>query len=259
MDSFSTDRLVLRRPEDSDIEPLMAMDADPEVMRYIGTGAVRPPDPELAAQSVARWREQWDEHGYGMCSVIIRETGGYAGWVTLAVPAFLPEILPAVEIGWRMPREHWGHGYATEAARELLRFGLTEAGLDRIVSIRHIGNQRSERVMDKLGLRYEFQTTVPATGQPVAVHAITRAQLLRRLTHRQASGRRRSRRSNGRRHSQNRVIGFSRGSHSPDGASATGSLPRSSRCAWKADVLSGRPPQWSVWRPGDRWLPLPPA
>jgi len=152
----------------------MAMDADPEVMRYIGNGAVRPPDRDLAARGIARWRNQWDEQGYGMCSVIIRETGEYAGWVMLAVPAFLPEILPAVEIGWRLRREHWGQGYATEAARELLRFGLTEAGLDRIVSIRDIGNKRSERVMDKLGLRYELQTTVPATGQHVAVHAITR-------------------------------------------------------------------------------------
>jgi RimJ/RimL family protein N-acetyltransferase len=90
--------------------------------------------------------------------------------------AFLPEILPAVEIGWRLRREHWGHGYATEAAEELLRFGLTEAGLDRVVSIRQVDNARSERVMDKLGLRFELQTTVPATGQPVAVHAITRQQ-----------------------------------------------------------------------------------
>jgi RimJ/RimL family protein N-acetyltransferase len=128
----------------------MEMDADPEVMRYIG-----------------------------MCSVLVRETGEYAGWVTLAVPAFLPEILPAVEIGWRLRREQWGHGYATEAAAELLRFGLTGAGLDRVVSIRHIDNARSERVMDKLGLRFESQTTVPATGQPVAVHAIAR----RRVTH----------------------------------------------------------------------------
>jgi hypothetical protein len=77
--------------------------------------------------------------------------------------AFLPEILPAVEIGWRLPREHWGHGYATEAAAELLRFGLTAAGLDRVVSIRGIGNARSGRVMDKLGLRFEFTTTVPAS------------------------------------------------------------------------------------------------
>jgi RimJ/RimL family protein N-acetyltransferase len=171
---FSTARLVLRRPEESDVEPLMAMDADPEVMRYIGNGAIIPPDRDRALQAVTRWREQWDEQGFGMSSVIVQQTGEYAGWVMLAVPAFLPEILPAVEIGWRLRREHWGQGYATEAAGELLRFGFTAAGLDRVVSIRHIDNVRSERVMDKLGLRFEFQTTVPATGQPVAVHAIAR-------------------------------------------------------------------------------------
>lgn len=154
----------------------MAMDADPEVMRYIGDGAPRPPDQDLAVRSVARWRSQWDTHGYGMCSVLVRETGEYAGWVTLAEPAFLPEVLPAVEIGWRLRREHWGRGYATEAARELLRFGFTGAGLDRLLSIRHVDNLRSKRVMDKLGLRFAFQATVPATGQPVAVHAITRQE-----------------------------------------------------------------------------------
>jgi RimJ/RimL family protein N-acetyltransferase len=177
MISLSTARLVLRRPEAPDVEPLMAMDADPEVMRYIGKGAIIPPDRDRALQAVSRWRERWDEQGFGMCSVIVRETGEYAGWVTLAVPAFLPGILPAVEIGWRLRRMHWGQGYATEAAAELLRFGLTGAGLDRVVSIRDIGNERSARVMDKLGLRFEFQTTVPATGQPVAVHAIARQEL----------------------------------------------------------------------------------
>lgn len=177
MVSFSTARLVLRRPHELDVEPLMAMDADAEVMRYIGSGATIPPDRDRALQAVTRWREQWDEQGFGMCSVIVRETGEYAGWVTLAVPAFLPEILPAVEIGWRLHREHWGRGYATEAAAELLRFGLSRAGLDRVVSIRHIDNARSRRVMDKLGLRFEFQTTVPATGQPVAIHAIARQEL----------------------------------------------------------------------------------
>jgi RimJ/RimL family protein N-acetyltransferase len=173
---FSTARLVLRSPEESDVKPLMAMDADPEVMRYIGTGAIIPPDRDRALQAVTRWREQWDEQGFGMCSVIVRETGDYAGWVMLAVPAFLPEILPAVEIGWRLRREYWGQGYATEAATELLRFGLARTGLDRVVSIRDIDNARSKRVMDKLGLRFEFQTTVPATGQRVAVHAIARQE-----------------------------------------------------------------------------------
>jgi RimJ/RimL family protein N-acetyltransferase len=171
MISFRTARLVLRPPEESDVEPLMAMDADPQVMRYIGNGTVIPPDRERALEAVTRRRELWDEQGFGMCSVVVAETSEYAGWVMLAVPAFLPEILPAVEIGWRLRRQYWGRGYATEAAAELLRFGLTEAGLDGVVSIRDIDNAQSERVMEKLGLRFEFQTTVPATGQLVAVHA----------------------------------------------------------------------------------------
>jgi len=177
---LSTARLVLRRPEESDVEPLMAMDADPEVMRHIGTGAIIPPDRDRVLQAVTRWRKQWDEQGFGMCSVIVRETGEYAGWVTLAVPFFLPDILPAVEIGFRLSREHWGQGYATEAAAELLRFGFTTAGLDRVVSIRDVDNTRSERVMDKLGMRFELQTTVPATGQHVAVHAIGHQEMSNR-------------------------------------------------------------------------------
>jgi RimJ/RimL family protein N-acetyltransferase len=173
---LSTARLTLRLPEESDAGPLMAMEADPEVMRYMGTGTPRPPDRDLAVRAVTRWRQQWEEQGFGRCSIVVRETGEYAGWVTLAVPDFLPEILPAVEIGYCLPREYWGQGYATEAAAALLRFGFTEAGLDRIVSIRHVDNMGSKRVMEKLGLRFEFETTVPASGQPVAVHAITRQE-----------------------------------------------------------------------------------
>jgi RimJ/RimL family protein N-acetyltransferase len=176
VEPFSTARLVLRRPEESDVEPMMAMDSDPEVMRYIATGAVIQPDRDGALQAVIRQRNRWDEQGFGFCSIIVRETGEYAGWVALAVPAFLPEILPTVEIGYRLRREYWGQGYATEAAAELLRFGFTEAGLDRVVSIRHVDNMQSKRVQDKLGLRFELRTTVPVWDQPVAIHAITRQE-----------------------------------------------------------------------------------
>jgi RimJ/RimL family protein N-acetyltransferase len=143
MSSFTTSRLVLRKPAGADVEPMAEMNADPEVMRYIGDGSVLPVDRGRAA---------------------------------LAVPNFLPQILQAVEIGWRLPRSQWGRGYATEAVRVVLRFGFEECGLDRVVSIRHVGNVRSKRVMDKLGLRFESETTVPAHGAPVAVHAITRAE-----------------------------------------------------------------------------------
>ncbi|MFI6922249.1 GNAT family N-acetyltransferase [Nonomuraea spiralis] len=174
MTQLTTARLLLRRPDENDLDAFAAMNADPEVMRYIGDGSVLPP--ERAAAGIARARQEWDERGHGLLSVVVRETGRTAGWVALAVPAFLPEVLPAVEIGWRFGRPHWGHGYATEAARRLLRFGFTECGLDRVVSIRHVDNDRSRRVMDKLGLRFAFETVVPAHGRPVAVHEITEAE-----------------------------------------------------------------------------------
>ncbi|GIH93347.1 GNAT family N-acetyltransferase [Planobispora siamensis] len=170
-----TERLLLRRPGEEDVEPLTVMNSDPEVMRYIGDGSVPPPDRDRTAAGIARVRQEWDERGFGMLSVVIAETGKFAGWVTLTVPAFLPEVLPAVEIGWRLRRECWGYGYATEAARAMLRFGFDGCGLDRVVSIRHVDNLRSKRVMDKLGMRFGFETLVPATGRPVAVHEIGRA------------------------------------------------------------------------------------
>jgi RimJ/RimL family protein N-acetyltransferase len=155
---------------------MAAMNADPEVMRYIGDGSVLPFDRDRAAAGVERALREWDERGFGLLSVFVRETGEYAGWVALAVPNFLPQILPAVEIGWRFPRSQWGQGYGTEAARVALEFAFEECGLDRIVSIRHVDNVRSKRVMDNLGLRFESETTVPAHGAPVAVRAITRAE-----------------------------------------------------------------------------------
>ena len=77
---------------------------------------------------MTRRREQWDEQGFGMCSVIVRETGEYAGWVALAVPAFLPEILPAVEIGWRLRREHWGRDMPPRRPRNCCASGSPELG-----------------------------------------------------------------------------------------------------------------------------------
>lgn len=171
MTSFETDRLVLRLPSEGDATAIAGMDADPEVMRFIGDGTPEPYDPEIARRRIARANHFWERDGYGNMSVIVKETGEYAGWVQMSEPGFLPEVLPAVEIGWRLRREHWGRGYATEAARPLLEHGLTTVGLKRIVSIRHLGNAQSARVMEKLGLRHEFDTVVPGTGIAVAVHA----------------------------------------------------------------------------------------
>jgi RimJ/RimL family protein N-acetyltransferase len=176
MTELTTPRLILRRWREDDLDALAAMNADPEVMRYVGDGSVR--DRQQTAAGLAQVEREWDERGYGLFAVEVRESGRLAGWVGLAVPAFLPEVLPAVEIGWRLGREFWGAGIATEAARVVLRFGFDDRGLDRIISIRHVDNRASGRVMDKLGLRFDRATVVPGHGQPVEVYAITRDEYL---------------------------------------------------------------------------------
>jgi RimJ/RimL family protein N-acetyltransferase len=172
--TLRTRRLVLRPPAAADLDGFAAMNADPEVMRYIGAGRLRTREETRAG--LEHVIGDWDRKGYGLFSVDSAETGEFLGWVTLAEPLFLPEVLPAVEIGWRFLRAHWGHGFATEAARATMRFAFDDRGFERLVSIRHVDNHASRRVMEKLGMRRELETTVPLTGQPVVVHAITRAE-----------------------------------------------------------------------------------
>jgi RimJ/RimL family protein N-acetyltransferase len=131
-------------------------------------------------------RAAWDERGHGLFAAEETATGELVGWVGLAVPAFLPEVMPAAEIGWRLRRRSWGRGYATEAAGEVLAFAFGEAEaeaeaeadtrLERVVSICHVDNHASLRVMTKLGMTYDRTTRVPAHGQPVRVMALTREE-----------------------------------------------------------------------------------
>jgi RimJ/RimL family protein N-acetyltransferase len=167
-----TPRLLLRRWRPEDVPAMAEINADPDVMRWIGDGSVS--DYDQTAAAVARCEQHWEERGFGLFAVEVRDTGELAGFTGLAVPAFLPEIMPAVEIGWRLGRGHWGRGFATEAARAALRFGLLDRGLDRIVSIHQIGNAASERVMQKLGMRPDRETVQPSCDRPVRVYAITR-------------------------------------------------------------------------------------
>jgi RimJ/RimL family protein N-acetyltransferase len=172
--TLETGRLTLRGWRDDDLDALAAINADPEVMRYIMDGSVR--DRRQSADGLQKMIATWQERGYGLFAVEVRATGELIGWAGLAVPDFLPEVLPAVEIGWRLDRGSWGHGYATEAAAAAMRFGFVDRGLDRIISIRHVENIRSARVMEKLGLSPRFDTVVPGNDQPVVVHEITLGQ-----------------------------------------------------------------------------------
>ena len=167
-----TERLVLRRWKDDDLGAYAAICADPEVMRWIGRGTIL--SPEACAEAIVGFERDWDEHGFGLFATELRASRRFLGFIGLSVPEFLPEVLPAVEIGWRLARDAWGQGLATEGARAALRFGLSELELGRIVSIHQVGNLASGRIMKKLEMRFERRTVDPTCGRPVHVYQIIR-------------------------------------------------------------------------------------
>ncbi|MFD3806426.1 GNAT family N-acetyltransferase [Streptomyces sp. NPDC058611] len=170
MTEILTPRLILRRWHDDDLIPLSEINGDAEVMRWIGDGSVR--DLDETAEDLERMEEDWDEEGFGLFAVELLGSGELIGVVGLSVPEYLPEVMPAVEITWRLGRQYWGQGYASEAAHATLEFALQDRGLDRVVAINRAGNDESENVIRKLGMVAERDTTHPAYGHMLQVHGI---------------------------------------------------------------------------------------
>lgn len=125
-----------------------------------------------------RTLETYVVDGVGLSAAVVKETGELAGWLGLAVPHFLPEILPAVEVGWRLGERFRGRGYATEGAVAAVRYAFVDAGLDRLVSIYEPSNVASVRVMEKLGFTFERQTVHPVRGEVLRVYQLTKRQWL---------------------------------------------------------------------------------
>jgi ribosomal-protein-alanine N-acetyltransferase len=141
-----TERLLLRRWRDEDRDSFAAMNADPAVMEHM-QGLMTRERCDAFIDKIEAW---WDEHGWGLWAIEVPGVAPFVGYVGLWPAYYLPG--DPVEVGWRMIREHWGHGYVTEAAREALRFGFEDIGLEEIVSFTVPQNQRSWRVMERIGL-----------------------------------------------------------------------------------------------------------
>jgi RimJ/RimL family protein N-acetyltransferase len=163
-----TPRLRLRRWHDSDQAPYSQLCADPDVMRHIGDGSTL--DPAAAAAQIERFEAHWEEYGYGLWAVDHRTTKSFLGFAGLSQPFFLPEVLPAVEVGWRFARSAWGHGYAQESGAAALELGFGRLGLDRVVGIAADGNRASRNALEKLGLTVERRTAHPDLGVPLVVY-----------------------------------------------------------------------------------------
>ena len=147
--ALRTSQLVLRPWRDEDIADFAEMSADPVVMEYLLPLSER----GLSADTwVARKRAHWEEHGFGQWVVELPGEASFIGVVGLETVSYDAHFTPAVEVAWRLVRAYWGRGYATEAAKAALDYGFGEVGLGEIVALTVPANQRSRRVMERLGM-----------------------------------------------------------------------------------------------------------
>jgi RimJ/RimL family protein N-acetyltransferase len=168
LDAVTTERLHLRPFDAADLDNLAFVFAKPEVWEFPYGRSFSRAETE---QFLDAQLEHWEMFRFGCWVAILRETGTVIGYVGLSVPQFLPEILPAVEVGWRLDPDHWGRGLASEGAAVALREGFTTMGLAEICSLPQATNPRSYRVCERLGMHRDRTVTCPATDRRGAVDA----------------------------------------------------------------------------------------
>jgi RimJ/RimL family protein N-acetyltransferase len=143
-----TERLVLRRWEAKDRPAFAALNADPDVMAFFPTTLGR----QASDAAIDGYEADFRDDGFGYWAVIHRESDEFLGMAGLGHILFTAHFTPAVEVGWRFRRNVWGHGYATEAGRAALAFGHRDIGLAEIVAVTSAANERSQLVMQRLGM-----------------------------------------------------------------------------------------------------------
>ena len=163
--TLETERLIMRMWRDADIEEYAELCADPEVMRYLG-GKVF--DRTEAWRQMASMIGHWYLRGYGIWAVEEKDSGRFVG----RIGCINPEGWPGFEVGWTLKREFWGKGYATEAGRRALEYGLNEIDKPHIISLIHPENRASIRVAERLGETLEGNARVFDTD--VLVYGIDR-------------------------------------------------------------------------------------
>lgn len=169
-----TERLVLRPWNSADLEPFAALNADPGVMEYFPSVLSRKESDALAARICTKLEEQ----GWGLWAVSVPDVANFIGFIGLARPTFDAHFTPAVEVGWRLASDYWGKGYATEGAKAALAFGFDTLNLEEIVSFTAVQNERSRRVMEKIGMDHatqdDFDHPKLVEGHPLKRHVLYR-------------------------------------------------------------------------------------
>lgn len=164
--------VTLRQWRDDDLDAFAELNADPEVMRHMPA----PLTHEESAAALGRLRGAIAERGWGLWAVECE--GELAGWTGLNPPPWTAPFTPCVEVGWRLRRKFWGRGIATTAAREAVRYGFETLKLPEIVSFTVLANERSWRVMERLGFTRDpaedFDHPRLPEGHPLRRHILYR-------------------------------------------------------------------------------------
>jgi RimJ/RimL family protein N-acetyltransferase len=168
MQTVETQRLLLRPFMRDDLDAFALINADADVMRYIGDGK-----PQSRAQTEMRLNailNHWDQHGFGLWAVVDKASKALIGFCGLQYLDNTAEI----EVGYRLAKRFWGMGIATEAASATLRYAFEVLGLDRIVAVVQPENFASQSVIEKIGLRYVKEARF--YNSDVEYYAITRCE-----------------------------------------------------------------------------------
>jgi RimJ/RimL family protein N-acetyltransferase len=174
-----TERLLLRGWRDADRAPFAALNADAEVMRHFPATMSREESDALADVAAA----DLERDGWGWWALEVQDTGAFIGFTGLRRVGFEAPFTPAVELGWRLTREAWGRGYATEAARAAARYGFEVLGCDELVAFTAAVNARSRAVMERLGMTRDpggdFDHPRVPEGSPLRRHVLYRLRASR--------------------------------------------------------------------------------
>jgi RimJ/RimL family protein N-acetyltransferase len=173
-DNIRTARLVMRRWRDTDRDVYAAMNADPEVMRYFPATL----DRAASNASIDRIEELFDQQGFGLWALEVAATGEFIGFTGLnPMPGGVPGA-GGMEVGWRLARDAWHQGLATEAAAAAVDVAFGGAGLDRIWSMTAVLNRPSQAVMLRIGMTPQefFDHPKVAVGHPLRRHIAYRLE-----------------------------------------------------------------------------------
>jgi RimJ/RimL family protein N-acetyltransferase len=167
-------RLVLRPFAASDLDAFAAPNADPHVREFFPSVLNR----AESDASAAMYMKHWERHGFGRWTIEVPGVTAFAGVVGPMYVPFEAPFTPAVEVGWRLDRAHWGRGYATEAARAACEFCFDQLGLTEIVAFTVPNNARSRQVMERLGMTHapndDFDHPLLPDGHPMRRHVLYR-------------------------------------------------------------------------------------